>query len=353
MDVRVGREVLQRERRSPVLYFLVKVLSIAGNTFLESIRQPVFAVIVGSAVALILISPYITMFTLQQTPRLVMDMGLATLMLAGMLLAAFTASNVISQEIENKTALTVVSKPVGRMEFILGKFLGVMAGLVVAAYLLSLALVLTVSGGALEADIEMELSLAIVLSLFGAMFLAVAYGNYGNFFRDRPFTSRTVAAVIPLFTLVFIIFCFVDPRNSKIGGFGTGINVQVIYACIMMLWSILVLAGIAIAASTRLTVVVNITLCSGLFLLGLLSPYLFRHLGKDYAVAQAAYHVVPNLQTFWVADFLYTTLSTTMEREAMVFVPWQLVMVSGIYALCLLGALLFLAMFLFEERQLA
>jgi hypothetical protein len=353
MDGRGGRLALSQERQSPILYFLVKVYSIAANTFLESIRQPVFAVIVGSAAALIIISPYITMFTLQQTPRLVMDMGLATVMLAGMLLAAFTASNVISQEIENKTVLTVVSKPVGRMEFILGKFIGVMAGLIVATYLLSLALVLSVSGGALEADIEMELSLAIVCSLFGAMFIAVGYGIYCNFFRDQPFTSRTVGAVVPLFTFVFLVFCFVDPRNSRIGGFGTGINVQVIFACIMMLWSILVLAGIAIAASTRLTVVVNITLCSGLFLLGLLSQYLFRTLGKGNAIAQGAYYVTPNLQTFWVADYLYTTLSTTMEKAAMVYVPWQLVVASGFYAFCLLGALLFLAMFLFEERQLA
>ena len=196
------------ERPSPVVYFLVKVYSVAANTFVEGVRQPVYGAIVGAAAAMILLSPYLTMFTLMQSPKFITDMGLATLMLAGLLLGAFTASNVISQEIDNRTVLTVISKPVGRSEFILGKFLGVMAGLVIAIYLLSLVLVLTVSGGALEADLEQEFSLWIVISVFGCMFLAVCYGLYHNFFHDRPFASRAIGAAIPLLTICFIVFGF-------------------------------------------------------------------------------------------------------------------------------------------------
>ncbi len=111
-------------RRSSPAFFFVKVYSVAANTFVESVRQPAFALIVGVATLVIVLSPYLTMFTLMASTKLMADTGLATVLLAGLLLAAFSASNVISQEIENRTVLTVISKPVGRIEFILGKFLG-------------------------------------------------------------------------------------------------------------------------------------------------------------------------------------------------------------------------------------
>ncbi len=329
------------ERPSALLYFFAKVYAIAANTFVESIRQPIYGVVLGLSVVLILISPYITMFTLQQSPRLIVDMGLATIMLAGLLLAAFTASSVISDEIDNRTVLTVIAKPVGRGEFILGKFLGILAGLTLAAYLLSLTLVLTSTGGAMEAQYEQEVNVAVALSLFGAMFIAVLYGLYSNFFNDKPFTSRAIGLLIPLFTLLFVIYCFVNPRSYKVEGIGAGISIQLIFASVMTLWAVLVLAGVAIAASTWLTVVVNVTLCSGVFLLGLLSDYLFRD--RDMVVAQVLYRIVPNLQVFWVSDYL------TMGRG----LPPLLVLGSGVYSAFILAGLLFLAMFLFQDREVA
>jgi hypothetical protein len=326
------------------VYSLTKAYAIAGNTFTESVRQPVYAAIVGIAMALILVSPYITMFTLQQSKKLVTDMGLATVLLAGLLVAAFTASNVISQEIENRTVLTVISKAVGRMEFIFGKFLGVVGGIVVAIYLLSLTLILTVSGGYMEADVTEGISLAIVLSVFGCMFLAVCYGVYSNFFHDRPFASRAIGAVIPLLTICLVIVGHYDPHipKDRWGAFGKGVDFQVVFACAMVLWAVLVLSSIAIAASTRLTVVVNIALCSGVFLLGLLSEYLFGNLGQGKGVAGVFYLIVPNLQAFWVSDYL----------SAGVQVPLRLVVYSGVYALFHVGVYLFLAMLLFQNRQL-
>ncbi len=205
------------ERPSALLYFFTKGAAIASNTFIESIRQPIYGIILGLAVLMILISPYITMFTLQQSPKLIVDMGLATIMLAGLLLAAFTASNVISAEIENRTVLTVISKPVGRGVFILGKFIGVIAGLVMATYLLALTLSLTSSSGAMEAEYGQQTSMAAALSLLGAMVIAAFYGIYCNFFKDKPFMSRTIGLLIPLFTLLFLVFCFVEPPGPQTG----------------------------------------------------------------------------------------------------------------------------------------
>jgi len=224
-----------------------------------------------------------------------------------------------------------------------------MAGLVVAIYLLSIVLVLTVSGGSLEGDLEADLSLWIVLAVFGCLFLAVCYGLYHNFFRDRPFASRAIGAAIPLLTVCFIVFGFVDTRALKDqwGHFGKGINLDLVRACGMCCWSILLLAAFAVAVSTRLGVVVNVAVCSGMFILGLMSEYLFRDLAQKVhslkVPASIMYHLVPNLQTFWVSDTMNAGLP----------VPGVLVFYSGIYALCFICAFLLLGMVLFQERQVA
>ena len=64
--------------------------------------------------------------------KLLLDIGLATVFVCGMLLAAFVATAVISREIERKTVLTVVSKPVPRPVVVVGKYLGVAGAMLVA-----------------------------------------------------------------------------------------------------------------------------------------------------------------------------------------------------------------------------
>ena len=66
---------------------------------------------------------------------MLIDIGMATVFVAGGLLAAFVATGVLTREIENKTALTVISKPVGRPLFVLGKFLGVAGALILLSTL--------------------------------------------------------------------------------------------------------------------------------------------------------------------------------------------------------------------------
>ena len=277
------------EHPSPVVYFAVKVYSVAANTFVECVRQPIFAIIIAIAAALIVLSPYMTLFTLQTSQKLITDMGLATVMLAGLLLAAFSASSVVWQEIENRTVLTVISKPVGRDEFIFGKFLGVAGGLVVGTYLLSVALVLTIRGGSMEGGSEEALSIPVTLSIFGSLFLAVLYGVYSNFFHDRAFASRAIAAAIPLFTVCFVVAHGWFPRAITPGVDAEEVVriPQVIYACVMILWSILLLSTVALAASTRLTVVMTLLICAGVFVLGLLSDFFFRDAAKASLTSDA------------------------------------------------------------------
>ena len=104
-----------------------QLLAIDRNTFFESIRQPIVLVVLIIASVFLILSNPLAAFTMEDDQRMLIDIGMATVFLSGTLLAAFVATGVLTREIENKTALTVISKPVGRPVFVIGKFLGVAA----------------------------------------------------------------------------------------------------------------------------------------------------------------------------------------------------------------------------------
>ena len=102
-----------------------KIFAIARNALTETVRQPVFVIILAVGAFMISLSPSFAMFTLMDDVKLLKDMGLATILLTGLLQAAFSAGNVISTEVEDKTILTILTKPVSKAQFILGKFAGI------------------------------------------------------------------------------------------------------------------------------------------------------------------------------------------------------------------------------------
>jgi hypothetical protein len=87
------------------------VFTLAANAFRESIRQPVHAVLVAVGLLALLLNVNVAAYTLEDDNKLLVDMGLSTLFVVGMLLAAFTATSTLSREIESKTVLAVVSTP--------------------------------------------------------------------------------------------------------------------------------------------------------------------------------------------------------------------------------------------------
>jgi hypothetical protein len=102
---------------------LEQLLAIARNTFFESIRQPVLLVVLVVAGILVVLSNPFAAYTLEDDQRMYVDIGLSTIFIGGAVLAAFVATNVLTREIDNRTVLTVVSKPVARPVFVVGKFL--------------------------------------------------------------------------------------------------------------------------------------------------------------------------------------------------------------------------------------
>ena len=99
------------------------IRAICGNTFRESIRQPVYWAVVMLTAVLMALSVAFAGFALGEESKLVRDAGLTSITIAGLLLAIFLSSSVVASEIEKRTALTVLCKPVGRFHFILASTL--------------------------------------------------------------------------------------------------------------------------------------------------------------------------------------------------------------------------------------
>jgi len=121
--------------------------AITKNAFIEVIRQPIYGILLLVGVGLIALSPIITMFAMMEDVKLLVDMGLGTIFMVGITLAILSATQVISREIEVKTAGAVMSKPVGRFVFVAGKFLGVTLAMALACYVFILILLMTVRMG--------------------------------------------------------------------------------------------------------------------------------------------------------------------------------------------------------------
>ena len=104
---------------------MTKLLTIAKNTLTETLRQPIYAIIIGCSILLYVLSPSLTMHTLDDDNKLLREIGLSTLFLTSLFVAIFSAAGAVAEEMDNKTISTVLSKPVSRPVYVLAKFLGV------------------------------------------------------------------------------------------------------------------------------------------------------------------------------------------------------------------------------------
>lgn len=256
-----------------------QILTIARTTFIEAIRQPIyFALLMIAAVAMLLTTwstgysmGYSEVGEVSGDNKMLLDICLATFLVIGVLIAAFTATSTISREIENKTVLTVVSKPVARSSLILGKYLGVAAALMVAGIMMMAFVALCVRHGVLtnaSQDVDQPVVIFSLTALGISLFVAV----WGNFFYGWHFTQTAALLFFPLILVALVLVYLVSPK-WEIQPFFRDFKPQITVACLCVLLSLLVLAAISVAASTRLGQVMTVVVCFGVFVLGLMSSY--------------------------------------------------------------------------------
>ncbi len=312
---------------------------IAKNTFIETVRQPVYAIIIIAAVLLYILAPFITMYTLDEDIKLLRELGLSTLFLAGLFIAVFSATGAITEEIETKTITTILSKPVPRPIFILGKFTGVACAVIIAHYLLTATYLLTIRFGVLETvSDEPDMPVVFIGSfILLASLIISAFLNHGY---DFSFSASAIltAAILSILGLLFLTFI---GKEWQIGPFISSFNRFDIYASLLLLLGTLILVAVAVLFSSRFNVVLTLTFCIIVFMLGLISDWVASQYAAKYLWAQAYTALLPNLQVFWVSDAIYENGS----------VPASYLLKGLAYSACYTTGILALSVALFQRRQ--
>ena len=181
---------------------ILRIWAIAANSFREVIRERIlyfigfFALLMAFAWRLL---PEIAVGTHQ---KIFLDLGLAAIGLLGVIVAVFVGTGLINKEIDKRTILVLIPKPLSRAEFILGKHLGlsgvlaVMLGVMLVIYLLMLsgmkvsfqALPLIVSVFYLGLELILIAAVAIAFGVFTSSILAtlMTFGVYlmGHISKD-------------------------------------------------------------------------------------------------------------------------------------------------------------------------
>ena len=141
----------------------------------------------------------------------------------------------------------------------------------------------------------------------------------------------------------FIIFQFTKQMQSLSDV--AAVDWRIVPAAILILFALWILAALALACSTRFDMIPTLAICSGLFLLGIMSDYLFgRRADSGSWWASVLYTVTPNWQLFWLADAIDSGKSTF---------HWGYVGKAFAYGLAYGGAALAIAVLLFEDRELS
>lgn len=294
---------------------LLQTITIARNAFVESIRQPIYFLLVMLAGIAQLFNTWGAAFSMERThstaevgsdDKLLLDIGMASVFVFGMLLSAFISTAVVSREIEQKTVLTVVSKPISRTAVILGKYLGVAASILIGVLVMMLFLLLSIRHGVMSTAAD-TLDGPVLTFAFAAVGLSVAIGVWCNFFYGWYFSQTSMLTMAPLLLIAYGLVLAISPEwefqkffeyvwradqetytaEEFARKFGAEPSMafasirfvdfkpQITMACAILAMSMLVLTAIATAISTRLGQVMTIVVCAGVFVLGLLSNHLF------------------------------------------------------------------------------
>ena len=280
-----------------LLYLVVRFLAprtsvIAAATAKETIAQPLFTMLTLIGVALLIAYVFIPYNTFGEDVKMLKTSGMTTIKVLAIIMALWTASTSVADEIEGRTALTVLSKPVGRRQFILGKFLGIIWPIVLMFIILGIVFLLTVS-------------------------FKVVY--------DARESSKTT----PEWTE-----CYLEV-------------VRIIPGLVLAFLESVIMAAISVAVSTRLAMLPNLVICGSIFVLGHLAALIVKSAAGEIVfvrfIGKLLSVILPVLDHFEIEGAIAGASSVPMS-----YLGWAL-LYTALYS----AAAILLALIFFEDRDLA
>ena len=166
------------------------LMVVAGNTFRETIRDKILYNLVLFAILLIGASVLLGTLTIGEQARIINDLGLAAINLVAVIIAVFVGIGLVTKEIERRTVYTILARPITRVQFVLGKYMGLGLIVVVNVTIMFGMFLGTIwlTGNAIHVSLFQAVELILVETL---LVMAIAL-----FFST--FSSSTLSAIITL-----------------------------------------------------------------------------------------------------------------------------------------------------------
>jgi ABC-type transport system involved in multi-copper enzyme maturation permease subunit len=297
---------------------MYRTLIIARYTFLEAVLQPIYSLLLALGAAILVIFSLLPFFTLGEDTKMFKSVGLDIVLILVLLATLFATSKSIYDEIEDRTMLTLMSKPVRRWEVMVGKYLGIV------------------------------LASALGVAVLGSVLILGTWFRIPGDYLLNPNTLNDLVGKQ-----------IMDLRLMHISG--------LIPQLVLTWMEISVLAAVGVALSTRFSLVVNLPTVIILYFAGNLMRFVFPISSgpladKSQFVKGCAWFIglfLPSLDRFDLRDM---TLLSNIRLSGTAFamdsraVPlgalWLYVAAAGLYALTYAAFVLCAGMWSFQTREL-
>lgn len=287
---------------------------ICRHTFFEAIAQPIFSLLLGIAALIVLVFSVLPFFTLGEDTVMYKSVGLDTILLLVLLSTLFATSKSIHEEIEDRTMLTLMSKPVSRLQVLLGKYLGLIGAAGMGIFVL------------------------------GALLMICTYYRIPSDYQINGVS--------------------IDEREAaQLWDFRLGHLAGLVPSLLLMWMMVSTLAALSVAISTRYSLVVNLPVVILLYLAGNLMRFVPDAVeGTNVVISGIAWLaslLLPFLQVFDLQKWTVygqigfgTDNGELLHSATPLKLIWQNTGLAALYAVTYITAALSAGMLIFKNREL-
>jgi hypothetical protein len=330
-------------------FFWPKGGAVALATFREGWRQPMFWLLTFFGTLAILISIVIPYYTFGDDYKFMKSIGYDFIMLFSTLFGVLASSISISEEIEGRTAVTLMSKPVNRRHFLIGKFLGILLACFAMAMILLIVFVLALwAMPAFDKINKVEDQLLIQTE-------EVVLPS--DFIKSLPeYANSPSRKVLGMLTNIPSV-----PGKKFAEGIGNWVSETFAHGIgvILCFGQVSIIVSIATALATRIPFVVNLVLCLSIYLVGNLAPVIARVSDKLAAESPGTgiqlVKFVTNIANYIFPAFEHFKMNTAIIRETPLDLGDFCIYILSVcgYSLIYTTIAMVVGLILFEDRDLA
>jgi ABC-type transport system involved in multi-copper enzyme maturation permease subunit len=307
---------------------LARVFAVAMNAYRESVRARVLIGLFGLALATAAYSLFVAQLTLNQELRVISDLGAASASIYTVIAAVVIAASSLQRELELKTVYPILTRPLRRHEYLIGKFLGTMLVLTVFVAIDASAVLAILAWYGKQKPSLVLGAAGLLLAILGVLLV-------------RAKRTRVFVVVPWALASVLAMWLLAAPTPGE--------RQLVIASCVLTLCEASIVAGVATLFSSFSSPFLTATFTIALFVVGRSADTLANLPRKQFgetitAVGRALAHVVPNLH-------LYVPPRPLLLGHVPAVPTWPYVAQAAAHALFYVGVTLTLAAIVFRRRD--